>query len=264
MGVGGIETMEDYQRYAIFWAPEAGSALGRWGAHWLGWCAEAGESRPQTRIDGLPRPIPELTAGPRRYGLHATLKAPFRMAERQSRWGLEQALEDFAARAASFPLPPLGVTVMGGFVALCPTRADPALARLAADCVTRFDGFRAPPAPEELARRRRHGLSAAQEANLVSWGYPWVMNEFRFHITLTGKLDTGTAEAAAACLQRELAPILARPMEVSEIALFGDPGGGMPFRLLNRFALTGDPAARDTVTFTARGPSYLTGTAGGS
>ena len=71
--------MDDYRRLAVFWAPEAGSALARWGAGWFGWCADAGWPRPRCHIKGLA--VEELTVAPRRYGLHATLKAPFGLAE---------------------------------------------------------------------------------------------------------------------------------------------------------------------------------------
>lgn len=255
--------MSDYERYAIYWTPEQGSPLSRWGAQWLGWCPDQGESRPHPRVAGLKRPVPELVAEPHRYGFHATLKAPFRLAEEQSRWGIEQALEELGAETAPFEMPRLGVSVVEGFVALTPVAPAADLARLAADCVCRFDQFRAPLGPEELARRRKAGLTPAQETNLVTWGYPYVLGEFRFHVTLTGRLPRDEAADTAQALARELAPLLATPQTVREVALFGDPGGGMPFRLLQRYALTGDSAARKDATLSARGPSLLTTTTSG-
>lgn len=255
--------MSEYQRYAIYWSPEAGSDLARWGARWLGWCADQGEPWPHAQIDGLPRPVEDLTAAPRHYGFHATLKAPFRLAEEQSQWGLEQALEEFGADTAPFKLPPLAVTVVDGFVALCPVKPSPALARLAADCVCGFDMFRAPASPEDLAKRRQAGLTPAQENNLLSWGYPYVLGDFQFHITLTGRLEPDEASAVAEVLSRELAPLLKAPIPVREVALYGDPGDGMLFRLLQRYPLTGESDAMKAAALSASGPSLLSVTTSG-
>ena len=70
----------DFRRYAIYFAPRPRRALARFGAAWLGWDAEAGADRDGPELAGLPRPRAEIVATPRRYGFHATLKAPFRLA----------------------------------------------------------------------------------------------------------------------------------------------------------------------------------------
>ena len=41
----------------------------------------------------------------------------------------------------------------------------------------------------------KSGLTDRQEALLTQWGYPYVMEEFRFHITLTGALDPAHLDA---------------------------------------------------------------------
>jgi len=226
-----------YERYAVYWAPEAGSPLAAFGAAWLGWDAEAAKDAPRLRIEGLPAPIEDLTASARRYGFHATLKPPFRLAEGQTRDGLEAALLALSAEAAAFGAPPLDVNADLGFPALRPSAPCAALDALSARCVTDLDGFRAPPLETELGRRRAAGLTETQEANLARWGYPYVLGEFRFHITLADRLSADAFAALAEALAPHLAGAIGAPWRVREICLFGDPGAGRPFHLLRRFAL---------------------------
>ncbi len=230
--------LEGYARYAVYWAPEQGSGLWEAGSAWLGWDAAA--ARPVARPGGV---LPDghdagaITADPRRYGFHATLKPPFRLAEGVAPGALDAALAALAARTAPAEGPPLAVDAGLGFVALRPSGPAPAVDALAAACVTGLDGLRAPLDAAELARRRAAGLSAAQEANLLRWGYPYVLDEFRFHLTLTGRLSD--PEPVRAALARHFAPHLGARLAIGRLCLFGDPGGGQPFRLLRAHALTG-------------------------
>ena len=217
-------------RYAIYWAPPTESALSRYGASWLGRDAETGEPV----VPLLSESDQQLVAEPRRYGLHATLKPPFALAAGKSVEALEQALADFAAARPAAALGRLQVTNLKGFLALCTPARVPALHDLADSCVREFDVFRAPAGEAELAKRRKAGLSPAQEAHLTRWGYPYVFDEFRFHLTLTGPLDPATL----AHTQQELAsPVLEAKLCVREIAIFEEPEAGAPFTLKRRFAL---------------------------
>jgi len=229
-------------RYAVYWAPQAESDLARLGEAWLG-LVEGSEAAVQ-----LP-PIPgfdasrihALTAEPRRYGLHATLKPPFALADGTDLASLRQALNDFAATQASVTLAALRITLLARFIALTPSAASPALDALAADCVTHFDRFRAPAVPAELARRRAAGLSPVEDAYLLRWGYPYVLDRFRFHVTLTGPLDPAEAQRLMPPLIRLFAPVTRAPVTLGNIALFHEPVPGEPFRLVERFPLRPPP-----------------------
>lgn len=65
-----------FRRYGLYYTPRPG-ALAEFGAAWLGWDPVAGQSMAHPAIDGLPRDISEITASPRKYGLHGTIKPPF-------------------------------------------------------------------------------------------------------------------------------------------------------------------------------------------
>lgn len=229
--------LEGFARYAVYFAPPRGSPLGRLGSGWLGHDPE-GEAPPPPEVDDLPAPREALVARPRRYGFHATLKAPFRLAAGVEAAALDAGLGALAASQAACLAPPLQATVADGFVSLRPGGPAPGLDALAAACVTGLDRFRAPLPPQERAARAA-GLDAAETAHLERWGYPYVLDRFAFHMTLTGPLPEREAAQAAAALGRAFAPALAGPLEVGQVALFGDPGEGRPFRLLRRHALSG-------------------------
>lgn len=228
----------NFQRYAIYYAPPAEAGWSRFATRWLGWDMESGTEAPHPQVSGLPLPVAEITATPRKYGLHATVKPPFRLAGGTSRAALEAACASFCATRAPLRLDGLALARLGRFLALRPMGDTAALSALAAATVEALDSFRAPAPEAELARRRAAGLSPAQEANLTRWGYPYVMEEFRFHITLSGKLGKDELGAVETALSRDLAPLLPTPFEITDLALMGEDDDGR-FHLIHRYALSG-------------------------
>ncbi len=228
--------MDTWKRLGIYYAPPAGSSLATFGATWLGWDAEAGRALRPDPMPTLPRDWDEITRTPRRYGFHATLKPPFRLVDWRSADQLDLAIAEFARGQATVEVAPLVAVVEHGFLSLRPGAPCPALDALAAACVEGLDDFRAPPDETELARRRKVGLSPRQDAHLTRWGYPYVMEDFAFHLTLTGHVGDTVAAEVAAALAPQLAPHLADALAVREVCLFGEPDHG-PFRLLKRYPL---------------------------
>lgn len=231
-----------YQRYAVYYAPPDGSRLARLGAAWLGLDPVTGEAvapsdLPSEPLGALPQPREALVRAARVYGFHGTLKAPFRLADGIDPETLDRAVAALAARQAPIAAPRLSVQSSLGFVALMPSRPDKALNALAAACVTELDPLRAPLRPAELEKRRRAGLDMVEEANLRAWGYPYVLERFRFHITLTGQLPRSEAAKVGALLHEIFDPALETRFTVDSICVFGDPGEGLPFRLLKRYPL---------------------------
>jgi len=208
------------------------------GAAWLGHDAAgnpAGERPPVAGFDAAR--LEALTAAPRQYGLHATLKPPFRLAEGMDLAGLEAAIADFAGTVEAFTVPSLRLATLDGFLALIPSGPSAALDALAARCVQAFDRFRRPAGEEELARRRAAGLSARQERHLLDWGYPYVLEDFRFHVTLTGALSQEDAARLMPALAEQFADVAGAPLEIAEIALFVQRGPKAAFVQQSRFAL---------------------------
>jgi putative phosphonate metabolism protein len=220
-------------RLALYWAPELDDPLHRLGSSWLGRDAETGASLPQPALPGFD--LAALTADPRGYGLHATLKPPFHLA---SGWAEAiGAAEALAARTAPFTLPPLAVQDLDGFLALREAMPCPALQDFAAACVEALDPCRAPPGAAELARRRHAGLSPTQAALLERWGYPYVFSEWRFHVTLTRRLSAAEKAAVLPAVTEFLGEAPGRPRLVQELCLFTQSGPGAPFLVAQRLPL---------------------------
>jgi putative phosphonate metabolism protein len=229
--------MTVFTRYALYWAPEAGP-FADLAAAWLGWDAAGGRTVPHPDVPGLPRPVADLTATPRKYGFHGTVKPPFRLAEGQSAEALQAEAAAYCAQARAVTLPGLALHRIGGFVALTPEGDQGPLAALAAGAVAALDPFRAPPDAAEIARRDPDRLTPRQRAHLARWGYPYVMEDFQFHLTLTGDLPQAEAQAVEAALAPVFAPVLPRPFRVDSLCLCGQGEDGM-FRILHRYALSG-------------------------
>ena len=221
--------MKPYRRYAIYFAPRPETALAALGARWF-----AGD----VKVAGLSdTELGAIVDPPAHYGFHGTLKAPFRLTEASSADDLFRAIDVLAGRQAPVRLPVLALKRLGGFFALVPGGPCPELDLLARNCVAALDGFRAPLSEEERARRQKAGLNARQEELLERWGYPYVLDQFRFHLTLTSQLYDGTAQKIEPVLHRLAADALEQPTTVEDVCVFGDPGGGEPFELIRRVPL---------------------------
>lgn len=227
------------RRYAVYFAPPPACPLGRFAAEWLGRDPFTDTVLPRGSWPGLdPARHEAITASPRRYGFHATLKAPFAPAEGVTRGDLHGAVEALAARHAPFELP-LRLGVLSGFLALVPARPSAALAALAAACVRELDPLRAPLGESELARRRRSPLTPAEDAHLLRWGYPYVLDRFRFHMTLTERLQEPELGQVRALLEERLVPLCEAPLRFDALTVFEEPGPGAPFAVTGRYALRG-------------------------
>ena len=216
-------------RAALYWAPSVHDPLWALGCSWLGRDAETGGACVQPAVAD----IAELTAAASRYGFHATLQPPVRLA---TGWDeFRQAAAQIARSVEPFALPALEVAELDGFLALRETAPCPPLQALAARCVELSYPHRLPPSAEELARRRAAGLNPRQEAMLQRWGYPYVMQDWFFHMTLTRRLAAGELGAARLAAGRHFASALALPRRVEEICIFTEGGG--PFLIAERMRL---------------------------
>lgn len=229
--------MTQFRRYAIYYAPRRGP-FATATAEWLGWNAATGAPALQPDLPGLPRPLADLTAAPRKYGFHGTIKAPFRLAEGVGEAALQEATAGLARGLAPARLAGLRLARLGGFLALVPEGDEAALLALGAAVVRGLDGLRAPLTAAETARRRPERLSPRQRALLEEWGYPYVLEEFRFHLTLTDDLPAADLAAVAEVAADWFAPVLPRPFAVEDLCLFGEDGAGR-FHLVGRHPLTG-------------------------
>lgn len=225
-----------FRRYGIYYTPRAG-ALAEFGAAWLGWDVASGTPVAHPLVEGLPLPVKDITATPRKYGLHGTIKPPFFLVDGTDATDLSDSFATLCASLQPVTLDGLTLSRIGSFIALTIDGDQTPLAHLAGQAVRDLDAFRAPPSESELARRRKSNLSPRQEELLAQWGYPYVMDEFRFHITLSGRLGCD-AEAVVDALTPHITPLLPRPFVVDSLTLVGEDDDGM-FHEIHRHTLTG-------------------------
>lgn len=216
-------------RYAIYYTPGEDETLARAAAGWLGRNTFTGETTPPVAVPPLSAAeVAFHTASARRYGFHATLKAPFRLADGETVERLEQAIAAFAAASDPVPLHRLDPATIDGFLALVP-ETMPDLQRLAGSVVETFERFRAPLSEAEIARRNPEALDAEEFRYLQRWGYPYVFDKFRFHMTLTGRAGATDMPRIRAAVDQVFGPALEKPAAVDALALFVEPEPGAPF-----------------------------------
>ncbi|MGN8134974.1 DUF1045 domain-containing protein [Paraburkholderia sp. 22099] len=221
-------------RFAVYYAPSRESAWWRAGSTWLGRDAESGEPCEPPQPQGLTRPLRELTEAPRRYGWHGTLVAPFRLADGVTQDNVLDATRAWAETQSPFMLPVEAAT-LGDFVALRPAdqQGEANLRAVAASALHTLGALRARSSAADLTRRLAAPLSERQRALLIEWGYPYVLDEFRFHMTLSGSLADIDERATLVAWWQAQTPVLG-PLSIDHAAFFVEPAPGEPFVLWQR------------------------------
>jgi hypothetical protein len=223
-----------FQRYAVFYTPTG--PLADFGAPWLGWDSASGCKVPHPGIAAID--CATVTETPRKYGLHSTLKAPFRLAEDTDLIGLQDMAASFAAHHAAVEVGTMVLRHANGFVALRPAHQTAELRDFAAATVRTFDRCRAPLTDDDIARRRRSRLTVRQDAQMLEWGYPYIFEDFQFHLTLSGRVAPKQGAGIITVLSPVLSGVVPQPFIIDAITLMGEDSAGM-FHQIHRYALTG-------------------------
>lgn len=221
-------------RYAIYFAPARASPWWRAGCTWLGRDPETDEVLEPPQPPTLQTTVASLTRAPRRYGWHATLVPPFRLVDGATGQDLLEAAQTWARRQNRFHLP-VEAALLGDFVALQPVgdQAATAARDLAVDALRSLTALRSPPSPREIERRSQAPLTQRQRTLLQAWGYPYVLDEFRFHMTLSDTIASDAArEAMIAWWRDEVARL--GPLAIDGAAIFTEPTPGARFALWRR------------------------------
>lgn len=231
---------ETAPRYALYYAPAADSALWRFGSATLGYDAVTGadiDFAVPPGCEGLD--WSDVTAEPRRYGFHATLKAPFELANGRNEGALRAFARNYVAGRPPVRLAGLSVNALGRFIALTPSEPSEELQRFAFDIVQAFEPFRAPLSQADLARRLQSPLTPAHRAYLEAYGYPYVDDAFRFHMTLTGSLPAEQVDGVKASLIWAYAEAaLGGAVTIDRVAIFKQESRSSRFVLLDSIPLS--------------------------
>jgi len=219
------------KRYAIYFTPLQGSPWWNFGAHWLGRNECTGNALTQPTLAHIPaQQLHQLTAYPRRYGLHATLKAPFALRHGVSESELLLRMRALALTLKPFALGPMRATRLGDFVALVPQAPPAALSTLEAMCVTTLDDMRAPLSQQDLARRLAQHLNAREQELLMQYGYPHVLARYQLHLTLTSALTEPLAHTVISAVEDSVDRLNREcPLVLDRLCLFVEPAPGENF-----------------------------------
>lgn len=231
--------MDPGARYAISYVPAADSAFYRFGRSLLGYDCYTGQELPTLAdLNSAAVDWAMVTAEPRRYGFHATLKAPFHLSSACTEAQLVSAFHNFANIGHAIPTITPIIEMLGGFAAIVPLHHEPLVDALAVACTTLFDAFRASMTPQERARRVASGLSHSQMQNLDRWGYPFLFSDFRFHMTLTGTIQTSQHGIVLAALRQRFQSVCnAQPIPIDRLALVKQETPYTGFRVVSHAEL---------------------------
>ncbi len=226
------------ERYALFFTLPAESPLYQTASAWLEYDAYTGLPSSDGSIPPCPDPS-ILRSTPAKYGFHATLKAPFRLKPGVTIDQLSDKIRLFCQTEPSFESEPLTIDRVGHRLALVSKIHCHPMASLAEKCLRVFEPFRAELNEMEYRRRKPEKLSSRQLDLLDKWGYPFVLDEFRFHMTLTNRLAEGQIKPAGEYLSGLFAPGIDQPLKIDRIYLFHQPANTERFRVVSGFELKG-------------------------
>lgn len=215
-------------RYAIYFCPAVDTELGRLGRNWLATAPSAIEL-PGIRTERRD----SLLADVRRYGWHATIRAPFPLAVDVTYDDLHRAVTALAQTLAPFSLP-LQIDRLSDFLALRPRTDSAPLDALATACVKALMPLCAPLSDEAL-RRRSVGLDADELALLKRYGYPYVLERYRFHMTLSAPATELEEQAMRQWLEPRVTELA--PAWIDALSICREAHPGDTFELLERIPL---------------------------
>ena len=170
----------------------------------------------------------DLLGRPRHYGFHATLKAPFELSDASSEQRLLDAVEALAQTLSTCSLAGLKVKEFNGFAALAFDQQPASVAELARLCLLELEPHRAPLSDFDYQRRDPARLSPRQRQNLSDYGYHHVLEDFDFHMTLSGALGQ-KKKPFLAFLEREYARIASDTAMLDRLCVFSQRDREDPF-----------------------------------
>lgn len=218
-----------FKRYAIYYIPEMDAEFYKSGTKWLGWDVFTGKKIVNNKD--------HITKNARRYGFHGTLYPPFELKSKINFNDFEKSVDQFAKNKKAFDMGKGKITNLDQFIAICFNESEKKLKFFAADCIKYFHKYRKYPSQNELEKRRKIGLTKRQEKNLVEWGYPFVMEEFKFHMTLTGHLQDNEKKLIESKLKKIFISSFNNPIKFNSICLLGEDADNF-FHFINRFYLS--------------------------
>jgi hypothetical protein len=213
---------KNYKRYAIYYVPSENSELDLFGKCWLGWDPYKGVETTKSDLSKLPsfKKFSSLVLTPKQYGFHGTIKAPFKLKNEYTYNDLENKVREISKQIHSFYFDQLIIKKLGNFIGLIPTN-NLKVNAVSNKFVEELDYLRDELSESEIKKRKPHKLTSNQKQMLFKWGYPYVFDEFKFHLTLTSKLNVVEIDDVLRSLQNILKQVNLNKISFNNICIFG-------------------------------------------
>jgi hypothetical protein len=157
--------------------------------------------------------------------MHGTLKPSFELSPHTTEQELLTVATLVCRGLAPLKLPALELGEIANIVSLVLEASSVELENFATYCVRAFDGYRRALTPDQEEVFRKNRLTVHQEQMLEHWGYPYVNEEFDFHISLTDPIpDERERHRVKDVLEGIAAPVLRKPLIMRELAVFKQNG----------------------------------------
>ena len=237
--------MKKYSRYAIYYAPPKESSLEEFGRYWFGWDPlNAKLINNKHRINYLNRfgiknliNIDKNVLIPKKYGFHGTLIPPFKLNKNYSTNTLFKKTEDIAKKFKKFKFYKFKLKKINNFYAFVQNKKNNNINKLSNRLVRELFKFRSPLTKKEIDRRNPSKLSKLQLNILYKWGYPYIMSEFNFHMTLASEVTGNKLYFELKKIEKNKEIILNEINNFDKIYIFGENQKGM-FENLENFSLS--------------------------
>ena len=237
--------MKKYSRYAIYYAPPKESSLEEFGRYWFGWDPlNAKLINNKQRINYLNgfgiknlKNIDKNVLIAKKYGFHGTLIPPFKLNKNYSTNLLFKKTEDIAKKFKKFKFYKFKLKKMNNFYAFVQNKKNNNINKLSNRLVRELFKFRSPLTKKEIDRRNPSKLSKLQLNILYKWGYPYLMSEFNFHMTLASEVTGNKLYLELKKIERNKEIILNEINNFDKIYIFGENQKGM-FENLENFSLS--------------------------
>lgn len=236
--------MTNYKRVAIYFLPKKNSSLENFGKNLLGRDINKKKKISLTRrqkyfinrgftyFDELK----DYCEEPAKYGFHATLKAPFRLKRNVKTKNFYDVISHIAAQHSRFKIKGLKIVYSKKFTFITSRKPNKLLINLENDLVKHLDTFRAELNKTEIKKRIPDSLTFKQNKYLKEWGYPFVFDQFKFHMTLMNQNNNKLSNKQKLELEKLIYKISNNVIEFNEISLLGENKNGH-FEEIKRFKL---------------------------
>lgn len=236
--------MTNYKRVAIYFLPKKNSSLENFGKNLLGRDINKKRKISLTRrqkyfINRRFTYFDELKdycEKPAKYGFHATLKAPFRLKRNVKTKDFYDVISHIAAQHSRFKIKGLKIVYRKKFTFITSRKEIKSLINLENDLVKHLDTFRAELNKTEIKKRNPDSLTFKQNKYLKEWGYPFVLDQFKFHMTLMNQNNNKLSNKQKLELEKLIYKISNNLLEFNEISLLGENKNGY-FEEIKRFKL---------------------------